>query len=89
VSNLSPGQGEYVLNIWCIYKDAYSRQGEYVLQQDQGKNVSSLTLMSKGEKRVWEESRLNVRMHVGACIAINAKGGDCWQIFNRQRMENN
>jgi hypothetical protein len=22
-------------------------------------------------------------MHVGACIAINAKGGDCWQIFNR------
>jgi hypothetical protein len=25
-------------------------------------------------------------MHVGACVAINAKGGDCWQIFNRQRM---
>jgi hypothetical protein len=25
-------------------------------------------------------------MHVGACISINAKGGDCWQIFNRQRM---
>jgi hypothetical protein len=23
-------------------------------------------------------------MHVGACVAINAKGGDCWQIFNRQ-----
>jgi hypothetical protein len=27
-------------------------------------------------------------MHVGACVSINAKGGDCWQIFNRQRMEN-
>jgi hypothetical protein len=38
--------------------------------------------MSKGEKRVREESR--VRMHVGACVAINAKGGDCWKIFNRQ-----
>jgi hypothetical protein len=25
-------------------------------------------------------------MHEGACVAINAKGGDCWQIFNRQRM---
>jgi hypothetical protein len=25
-------------------------------------------------------------MHVGACVAINAKGGDCWKIFNRQRM---
>jgi hypothetical protein len=58
------------------------------LQQDQAKNVSSLTLMSKGEKRkrVREESR--VQMHVGACVAINAKGGDCWKIFNKQRMEN-
>jgi hypothetical protein len=28
-------------------------------------------------------------MHVGACVAINAKGGDCCQIFNRQRMVNN
>jgi hypothetical protein len=37
-----------------------------------------------GEKSSGEE----IRMHVGACIAINAKGGDCWQIFNRQRMEN-
>jgi hypothetical protein len=25
-------------------------------------------------------------MHVGAYVAINAKGGDCWQIFNRQQM---
>jgi hypothetical protein len=23
-------------------------------------------------------------MHVGAYVAINAKGGDCWKIFNRQ-----
>jgi hypothetical protein len=23
-------------------------------------------------------------MHVGACVAINAKGGDCWKIFNRK-----
>jgi hypothetical protein len=22
-------------------------------------------------------------LHVGVCVAINAKGGDCWQIFNR------
>jgi hypothetical protein len=35
-----------------------------------------------GEKISGEE----IRMHVGACIAINAKGGDCWKIFNRQRM---
>jgi hypothetical protein len=35
-----------------------------------------------GEKSSGEE----IRMHAGACIAINAKGGDCWQIFNRQRM---
>ena len=25
-------------------------------------------------------------MHVGSCVAINAKGGECWEIFNRQRM---
>jgi hypothetical protein len=26
-------------------------------------------------------------IHVGACVAINAKGGDCWQnSVNRQRM---
>jgi hypothetical protein len=25
-------------------------------------------------------------MHVGTCVSINAKGGDCWKIFNRQRM---
>jgi hypothetical protein len=36
------------------FQNAYSRQGEYVLRQDQGKNVSSLTLMSEGEKRVQE-----------------------------------
>jgi hypothetical protein len=33
-----------------------------------------------GEKSSGEE----IRMHVGACVAINAKGGDCWKIFNRQ-----
>jgi hypothetical protein len=22
-------------------------------------------------------------MHVGACVAINAKGGECWQILNK------
>jgi hypothetical protein len=35
-----------------------------------------------GEKSSGEEEE--IRMHVGACIDINAKGGDCWQIFNRQ-----
>jgi hypothetical protein len=34
------------------FLDVYRRQGEYVLQQDQWKNASSLTLMSKGEKGV-------------------------------------
>jgi hypothetical protein len=38
------------------FLDAYSRQGEYVLQQDQWKIISSLTLMSKGEKGVEFES---------------------------------
>jgi hypothetical protein len=38
----------------------------------QGEHVSSLTLMSKGEKRI--------RVPV---VAINAKGGDCWQKFNK------
>jgi hypothetical protein len=38
---------EYLMN----FLSAYRRQGESVLQQDQRKNVSSLTLMSKGEKR--------------------------------------
>jgi hypothetical protein len=84
VSNLFTWSGGVLIEYLMYFQDAYSRQGEYVLQQDQGKNVSSLTLMSKGEKRVREESQ--VRMHAGACIAINAKGGDCWQIFNRQRM---
>jgi hypothetical protein len=27
-----------------------------------------------------------VPMHVGACVSINAKGGECWQIFNKQCM---
>ena len=38
------------------FMNAYRRQGEYVLQQVQWKNVSSLTLMSKGEKGVKESS---------------------------------
>jgi hypothetical protein len=25
-------------------------------------------------------------MHVGSYVAINAKGGYCWQIFNKQGM---
>jgi hypothetical protein len=33
-----------------------------------------------GEKSSGED----IQMHVGNCISINAKGGDCWQIFNRQ-----
>jgi hypothetical protein len=40
-----------------------------------------------GEKSSGGESRES-ECNVGACVAINAKGGDCWQIFNRQRMEN-
>jgi hypothetical protein len=34
----------------------------------------------KGEEKSLGEE---IRMHVVTCIAINAKGGDCWQIFNR------
>jgi hypothetical protein len=106
--------GGVFIEYLVYFLDAYRRQGEYVLQQDQGKNVSSLTLMSKGEKgsssnvsgtessrmqrssgaesRVRAESNecrgaeSRVRIHMGACVAINAKGGDCWQILNRQRM---
>jgi hypothetical protein len=39
-----------------------------------------------GEKSLGEEIQMQC-MWVRV-IAINAKGGDCWQIFNRQRMEN-
>jgi hypothetical protein len=84
VSNLLTRSREVLIEYLVYVQDAYSRQGEYVLQQDQGKNVSSLTLMSKVEKRVWEDwEESRVRMHVGACVAINDKGGDCWKIFNR------
>jgi hypothetical protein len=53
-------------------------RGSLFLQQDQRENISSLTLMSKGEKRFL----LNVRgeLSLNASVAINAKGGDCWQI---------
>ena len=37
----------------------------------QGEHVSSLTLMSKGEKRTG----------LGAFVAINAKGGDFWHVL--------
>jgi hypothetical protein len=70
--------------------DVYRRQGEYVLQQDQWKNVSSLTLMSKGEKGVESSSKCfrnrvepewpNAEVSLNASVAINAKGGDCWKI---------
>jgi hypothetical protein len=58
------------------------------LQQDQRENISSLTLMSKGEKRSLfnaEESRVRMaecrgELGLNASVAINAKGGDCWQI---------
>ena len=83
MSNLFTWSGGVLIEYLGYFQEAYIRQGEYVfLQQDQGKNVSSLTLTSKGEKRVREERR--VRMYVDACVALNAKGGDCWQIFNRQ-----
>jgi hypothetical protein len=84
VFNLFTWSGGVLIEYLVYSQDAYSRQGEYVFATDQGKNVSSLTLMSKGEKRAGR--RDPNEMHVGACIAINAKGGDCWQIFNRQRM---
>jgi hypothetical protein len=31
-----------------------------------------------------EQSR--ARKHMGVCVAINDKGGDCWQILYKQRM---
>jgi hypothetical protein len=76
----SPGQGEYLLNIWCTSKVLVVDRGSMFCNKIRGRMFFFfLTLMSKGEKRVREESR--VRMHVGACVSINAKGGDCWKIF--------
>ena len=48
----------------------------------QGEHVFFGIDVKGGEKSSGED----IQMHVGACVAINAKGGDCWQIFNRQRM---
>jgi hypothetical protein len=68
-------------------------RGSMFCNKFSGKNVSSLTLMSKGEKErrvrnvsVTKES-LNVECRwsnagessLNASVAINAKGGDCWQ----------
>jgi hypothetical protein len=55
VSNMCTWSGGVLIEYLVYSQDAYSRQGEYVLQQDQGKNGSSLTLMSKGEKREGEK----------------------------------
>jgi hypothetical protein len=62
--------------------------GESVSHQDQRENISSLTLMSKGEKRFLlntEESRVRMaecrgELGLNASVSINAKGGDCWKI---------
>jgi hypothetical protein len=50
VSNLFTWSGGVFIEYLVNFLSAYRRQGESVLQQDQRKNVSSLTLMSKGEK---------------------------------------
>jgi hypothetical protein len=50
VSNLFTWSGGVFIEYLMNFLSAYRRQGESVLQQDQRKNVSSLTLMSKGEK---------------------------------------
>ena len=58
--------------------------------------MSSLTLMSKGEKGVefekfqeqspvWLDECRGV-LSLNESVAINAKGGDCWQILNKQQM---
>jgi hypothetical protein len=58
VYNLFTWSGGVLIEYLVYFQDAYSRHGEYVLQQDHAKNVSSLTLMSKGEKSVPEESQV-------------------------------
>ena len=50
MSNLSTWSGGVFIEYLVNFLSAYRRQGESILQQDQRKNVSSLTLMSKGEK---------------------------------------
>jgi hypothetical protein len=55
VFNLFTWSGGVLIEYLVYSQDAYSRQGEYVFATDQGKIVSSLTLMSKGEKRAGEK----------------------------------
>jgi hypothetical protein len=52
VPNLFTWSGGVLIEYLMYSQDTYSRQGEYVFATDQGKIVSSLTLMSKGEKGV-------------------------------------
>jgi hypothetical protein len=58
VSNLFTWSGGVFIEYLVNFLSAYRRQGESVLQQDQKKNVSSLTLMSKGEKGYASGSRV-------------------------------
>ena len=50
MSNLFTWSGGVFIEYLVIFLSSYRRQGESFLQQDQRKNVSSLTLMLKGEK---------------------------------------
>jgi hypothetical protein len=58
-------------------------QGEHVFFFDIDVKVGEKSLGGDSEC-MWVLVR--VQMHVGYCVSINAKGGECWKIFNRQRM---
>jgi hypothetical protein len=82
--------GGVLIEYLVYFQDAYSRQGEYVDRGSMFCNKSEEECfffdidVKGGEKSLGEEIRMQC---MGACVAINAKGGDCWKIFNRQRMK--
>ena len=69
----------------CFFFDIDVKGGE----RSRVRNVSGTesSLNGRMQRRVESEcTECRGELSLNASVAINAKGGDCWQILNKQRM---
>jgi hypothetical protein len=62
----------------CFFFDIDVKGGE----RSRVRNVSVTEESLNGRM----QRRVEVKLKLNASVAINAKGGDCWQILNKQRI---
>ena len=91
--------GGVLIEYLVYFQDSYKSTGGVCFCNLSGEDCFFFNIDVKGGERSrvrnvsGTESSLNGRMQrrievriLNASVAINAKGGDCWQILNKQRM---